>query len=104
MKASGPASPGRPAHAMLSTRRGFIAGNLSLVTVFAASGAPVPLYESYRAEDGLTAADLSLTAVVYFAAVMLSLLTLSRLSDHLGRRIVSVAALIIAAAGSVILL
>jgi MFS family permease len=89
---------------MLSTRRGFIAGNLSLVTVFAASGAPVPLYESYRAEDGLTAADLSLTAVVYFAAVMLSLLTLSRLSDHLGRRIVSVAALIIAAAGSVILL
>jgi MFS family permease len=85
-------------------RLGFIAAVTSLVAVFAASGVPIPMYERYRQADGLTTADLSLTAVAYFAAVMVTLLVLGRLSDHLGRRAVSVSAAALAAAGCLALL
>ncbi|MBK0420352.1 MFS transporter [Leucobacter sp. CSA1] len=72
--------------------------------VFAASGAPIPLYERYRAEDGLTTADLSVAAVTYFVAVMLALVLLGRLSDHIGRRSAALAAVALATVGSLILL
>ena len=69
----------------------------SLVAVFAASASPIPLYEIYRRTDGLSHADLALTAVSYFVAVMAALLVLGRLSNHLGRRPVSLAALAVTA-------
>src|SRR3954462_13376389 len=83
---------------------GFVGASTSLVGVFAASGSPIPLYESYRRADGLTAADLSLTAVAYFAGAVLALLVLGRLSNHLGRRPVTLAALVLAAAGCLVLI
>lgn len=85
-------------------RLGFTAAVMSLVAVFAASGAPIPLYERYREGNGLSTADLSLAAVAYFAAVMLTLLVLGRLSDHLGRRAVGVTAVVVAAVGCLTLL
>jgi MFS family permease len=85
------------------SRVAFIGAVGSLVAVFAASASPIPLYEVYRRSDGLTHADLALTAVAYFVAVMATLLVLGRLSNHLGRRPVALAALAVAAAGTLVL-
>jgi MFS family permease len=86
------------------SRRGFAASVASLGTVFAAAGAPVSLYETYREQDGLTNAGLSVAAVAYFAAVACALLVLGRLSDHLGRRPLTAASLGLALTGTVVLL
>jgi MFS family permease len=64
----------------------------------------VPLYNTYRAEDGVTSSGLALTTVVYLATTAVALLTTGRLSDHLGRRPVAIGAVLVAAAGCVILL
>jgi MFS family permease len=82
---------------------GFIAGAGSLVAVFAASASPIPLNELYRGDDGLSHADLAYTAVAYFLAVMAALLVFGRLSNHLGRRPVALAALVVTAAGCLVL-
>jgi MFS family permease len=81
----------------------FISAACSLVAVFAASSSPIPLYELYRRTDGLSHADLSLTAVAYFAAVMVALVVLGRVSNHVGRRPVAIAALLLTAAGTLVL-
>jgi len=85
------------------TRIGFAGAACSLVAIFAASSSPIPLYEVYRRSDGLSHADLALTAVAYFLAVMVALLFFGRVSDHLGRRPVALAALGVAAAGTLLL-
>jgi MFS family permease len=82
---------------------GFAGAACSLVAVFAASASPIPLYELYRRADGLSHADLSLTAVAYFAAVMAALVVLGRLSNHVGRRPVALAALVVTAVGTLVL-
>jgi MFS family permease len=84
-------------------RLGFIAAAGSLVAVFAASASPIPLYEVYRRADGLSHADLALTAVAYFAAVMAALLVFGRLSNHVGRRPVALAALVVTVVGTLVL-
>ncbi len=83
---------------------GFIAATLSFLTVFAASAAPVPLYDLYRHADGVSYSDLSWTAVVYFAGAVTALLFFGRISDHLGRKPVAFAAFALAASATVILL
>ena len=88
----------------LGSRLGFVGATASLVAVFAASGAPIPLYERYRVADGLSTGDLSIAAVTYFVAVMIALVVLGRLSDHVGRRAVALTAVSLAAAGSLALL
>jgi hypothetical protein len=69
-----------------------------------ASASPIPLYQIYRRSDRLTKSYLALTAVAYFVAVMAALLVLGRLSNHLGRRPVSLAALALAAVDNLILI
>ncbi|MDZ5077758.1 MFS transporter [Nesterenkonia sp. HG001] len=83
---------------------GFAAASGSLVLVFIAAGTPIPLYTTYRLEDGLTHGDLAAAAAVYLIAAAFALLVLGRLSDHLGRRPVAVVALVLAAAGMGVLL
>jgi MFS family permease len=80
-----------------------VAATCSLVAVFAASASPIPLYGLYSRSDALTHADLALTAVAYFVAVMAALLVLGRLSNHVGRRPVALAALGVTALGCLIL-
>jgi MFS family permease len=82
----------------------FVAASLSMVAVFVASAAPIPLYDIYRRSEGLSKADLSLTAVGYFVAAVTGLLVLGRLSNHLGRRVMALAALAATAAGCLVLL
>ena len=87
----------------MRSRVAFIGAVGSLVAVFAASASPIPLCDVYRRADGFSHADLALTAVAYFVAVMAALLVLGRLSNHLGRRPVALAALAITAVGTLVL-
>src|SRR3954463_3541418 len=89
--------------ARLGSWIGFAGAACSLVAVFAASASPIPLYELYRRTDGLSHADLSLTAVAYFVAVMAALVVLGRLSNHLGRRPVALGALLVTTVGTLAL-
>lgn len=77
----------------LPQRVAFVVAACSLVLVFAAAGTPIPLYNIYRAQDGITNGDLGWVSVGYFVAAATSLLMLGRLSNHLGRRPVAIAAL-----------
>jgi MFS family permease len=81
----------------------FVVAAASLILVFAVAGAPIPLYNLYVAQDGITHGDLGLIAVGYFVAAAASLLLLGRLSNHLGRKRVAITALACAAMSCVIL-
>lgn len=86
-----------------SRNTAFLAATCAFVFVFAAAGTPIPLYNTYRLEDGLTNGDLAIVSVAYFIAAASSLLTGGRLSNFLGRRPVALAALMSAALGCLIL-
>src|SRR5215216_5602002 len=102
---SGAAGKGRAWRApRVPLRIAFLAAACSLVFVFAAAGTPIPLYNTYRAQDGITNADLGWVSVGYFVAAATSLLVLGRLSNHLGRRPVAIAALASAALSCFILI
>lgn len=95
-RADGPAAVGR--------LRAFAAATASLIMIFVASSSPVPIYNIYRAENGITNADLSLSVVAYFAGTILALVCLGRLVNHLGRKPVSLATLAIMALGCLVLI
>jgi MFS family permease len=66
--------------------------------VFAANAAVSPLYRIYQAEFGFSATTLTLLFAVYIAVLLLTLLLFGSVSDHVGRRPVMVAGLIVGAA------
>jgi MFS family permease len=92
------------------TRRGrtlrlaVVSAVVSLVAVFAAVGSTIPLFNIYRAEDGFTNADISLTVVAYSAATLGTLLVLGRLSNYVGRRPTALASLGLLMLGCLVLL
>lgn len=75
---------------------------LILVTFLAASSAPTPLYSLYREQWGFSAVTLTIIFGVYALSVLLALLMLGSISDHIGRRPVIVAALLLDAASMVV--
>src|ERR1700750_1635351 len=62
------------------------------VSFLAGSSAPTPLYGVYMAQWGLTPLMITVIFGIYALAVLLALLVAGRLSDHLGRRPVLLAA------------
>lgn len=92
------------------TRRGrtlqlaFSSAVFSLVAAFAASAAPIPLFNTYRAEDGFTNAGISLAVVSNAVGTIAGLLVLGRLSGHLGRRPTAIASLGLLLMGCLLLL
>ncbi|MDU9001863.1 MFS transporter [Streptomyces mirabilis] len=74
-------------------RLAFSSAVVALVASFAASAAPIPLFNTYRAEDGFTNAGISLAVVTYSVGTIAALLVLGRLSNHLGRRLTAIASL-----------
>ncbi|MFZ0667375.1 MAG: MFS transporter, partial [Acidimicrobiales bacterium] len=64
------------------------------VTFLAASAAPTPLYATYQKAWGFS--DLMITVVfgIYALAFLAALLTVGRLSDHIGRRPVLIAGIV----------
>jgi predicted MFS family arabinose efflux permease len=63
------------------------------VSFLASSSAPTPLYASYQAQWGFSPITLTLIFGIYALSVLAALLFVGRLSDHLGRRPVLMAAL-----------
>ena len=73
-------------------------------TLTAASSAPSPLYPVYQAEFRFSAITLTVIFAVYVFALMASLLTVGRLSDYVGRRLVFAGALVVEAAAMALFL
>ena len=101
--ASRPAAQARPTGPTPAGRRG-LSGRPALyllasliVTLLAASAAPTPLYAIYQARWGFTPITTTIVFGVYAVAVLASLLTLGKLSDHIGRRPVLLAAITVQA-------
>jgi MFS family permease len=63
----------------------------------AASSAPSPLYAVYQAEFKFSEFTLTLIFAIYVFALLMSLLTVGRLSDYVGRRVVFAGALLMEA-------
>jgi MFS family permease len=74
-----------------------------VVTLLASSSAPTPLYAIYQARWGFSPITTTVVFGVYALAVLTALLTLGKLSDHLGRRPILLAALAAHAASLVVL-
>jgi MFS family permease len=72
------------------------------VSFLAGSSAPTPLYPLYMARWGLTPLTITVIFGIYALAVLLALLIAGRLSDHLGRRPVLLAAALAQAATMVL--
>ncbi|MBM9614148.1 MFS transporter [Desulfobulbus rhabdoformis] len=83
---------------------GFISSSLSFIVLFAASATPIPLYDLYRRADGLSYSDLSLTAVVYFIGAITALLFMGRISNHLGRKPITLTSYLLTALACLILM
>jgi MFS family permease len=86
------------------SRTAFVPAVTSLLVAFATVGATIPLFNVYRAQEGFTNGDISVTVVTYSAATLTTLLTFGRLSHHVGRRPVAIVSLLALAAGSLVLL
>jgi predicted MFS family arabinose efflux permease len=84
---------GRPAVFMLASL---------IVALLASSAAPTPLYAIYQGEWHFTPITTTVVFGVYAMAVLVSLLTLGKLSDHVGRRPVLLTALAVHAGSLVI--
>lgn len=85
-------------------RLAFLSAVVSLVAAFAAVGSTIPLFNIYRAEDGFTNADISMTVVAYSAATLATLLMMGRLSNHMGRRPTALASIGLLVLGCLVLL
>ena len=92
----------RATPARLGTGGGFVAASASLILVFVAAGAPIPLMATYRAAEVDNTA-LALASVAYFVAAAAGLLVLGRLSTHVGRRPAGLLALAVAGLGCVVM-
>lgn len=66
-----------------------------LVLVLAASGVPSPLYRVYQERFGFSAGVLTTIFGIYAVALLATLLVVGALSDHVGRRPVIVAGLLL---------
>jgi MFS family permease len=64
-------------------------------TLTAASSAPSPLYPVYQAEFWFSTITLTMIFAVYVLALLMSLLTVGRLSDYIGRRVTLAGALVV---------
>ncbi|MEI2778460.1 MAG: MFS transporter [Tetrasphaera sp.] len=96
--------PAAPAAASPRHTRAFVTAAASLVAVFAASSAPIPVFNIYRAEDGLTTADLSVSVVAYFGGTVVALLCLGRIANVVGSRPAALATLLVMLAACLVLL
>ncbi|MEO7336657.1 MAG: MFS transporter [Caldimonas sp.] len=81
-----------PKRLLLSTRAAFYLQGSVTLTFLAGSSAPTPLYALYRAEWGFSPTMLTVAFGIYAIAVLGALLVVGRLSDHVGRRPVLLAA------------
>ncbi|HKS98576.1 MAG TPA: MFS transporter [Rugosimonospora sp.] len=77
---------------------------VALFTLTFAAAAPSPLYVVYQSRWGFSALTLTLIFAVYAFALLAALLTVGGISDHLGRRPVLAAGLLLDAASMLVFL
>jgi MFS family permease len=92
----------RRARPRLSPAQSLVLLGAILITFLAASTAPSPLYALWREAWGFSALTLTLVFASYAFAQLTTLLVFGALSDHIGRRPVLVAALVIEIASTVL--
>jgi MFS family permease len=85
-------------------RLAFASAVAALAISFAANAAPVPLYNLYRSQDGLTNGAVSLAVVAYSFGTIAALLLLGRLSNYWGRRRTAIASVVLVVLGCLMLL
>jgi predicted MFS family arabinose efflux permease len=85
------AMPHRPG--VLSSKAAFYLLASITVSFLAGSSAPTPLYPLYQAEWGFSPITVTFVFGIYAVALLAALLVAGRLSDHIGRRPVLIAAL-----------
>src|SRR5690349_6435394 len=86
----------------LGRRASFVLLVCATVLMMATASAPSPIYPLYRERWGFSVTMLTVVFAVYVAGLVAALLTVGSLSDHLGRRPVLVASLLVAAVGTAI--
>src|SRR5580658_1080694 len=93
----GPQATGEHDRRTAPSRAAFwlVAGVLCLM--FAAAGAPTPLYGVYQAQLRFSATTLTAVFATYALVLLLTLLVFGSVSDYLGRRRVILAALVVTA-------
>ena len=98
--------PVAPADDLEPARRSRLFGAVAGVVVLflAASSVPSPLYVVYQQQMGFSAATLTLVFAIYVLFLLMSLLVVGGLSDHVGRRPVLTAAVVVQAAAVVLFL
>jgi len=74
-----------------------------VISLLASSSAPIPLFAVYQAEWGFSPITTTIVFGVYAVSVLVSLLTLGKLSDHIGRKPVLLAALLVQVVTMIIL-
>lgn len=84
----------------LGRRASFVLLVCASVLMMATASAPSPIYPLYRERWGFSVTMLTVIFAVYVAGLLGALLTVGSLSDHLGRRPVLVAALLVASAST----
>lgn len=85
-------------------RFSFISAALSLIVTYVTSAIPIPLYGVYQTQDHISYLELSLSSVVYFIGAVTALVFFGRLSNFLGRKTISMLALLLAAGSTLFFL
>ena len=86
------------------THSGSVAVTAMLVLFMAAAGAPTPLYVVYQQQWGFPTSTLTLVFAVYVLGLLATILVVGALSDHVGRRPVLGAAIVLEAVALVLFL
>ena len=86
-------SAGRTA-ARMPHRYAFWVVGVAFIVLMASSAAPSPLYPVYQQSWGFSAITLTLIFAVYAVALLATLLTVGSLSDHIGRKPILIASLL----------
>lgn len=89
------ASPANPRSFQWSPKASAALLTVILMTFLAAASAPTPLYSLYRESWGFSAGTLTWVFSVYAFSLLVALLSFGSLSDHIGRRPLVFAALLI---------
>eukprot|EP01037_Dinobryon_pediforme_P028591 gene28591-31932_t len=82
-------------HPRLSLPATTVYAALVAVTFSATSSAPTPLYRLYQETLGLSPLAITVIFAIYAFAMLAAFLTVARLSDHVGRRPMIAAALLL---------
>src|SRR3954470_14071345 len=91
------------ARTQLSTTASLVLLTSLVVSFLAASAVPTPLYAVYQAEWGFSPITTTIVFGVYAVSVLVALLTVGKLSDHVGRKPVLLVTLLVQVVTMIIL-